>query len=79
MELSGKRKQGRSKSRFLDALREEIAVVEVTEKDAENRTALRWKIRCSDPRREKMENRRILNRCLLFRCGNQSMLVDISN
>ena len=33
----------------MDAIREEMAVVEVTEEDAENRAELRWKIRCGDP------------------------------
>ena len=41
MELSGKRKQGRPKMRFMDAMREDMAVVEVTEDDAEDRTEWR--------------------------------------
>ena len=38
MELPGKRKRGTPKRRFMDAVREDMAVVEVTEKDAEDRT-----------------------------------------
>ena len=37
MELPGKRKWGRSKRRFMDAVKEDMAMVEVTE-DAEDRT-----------------------------------------
>ena len=37
----------------MDAVREDMAVVEVTEKDAEGRTKCRWKICCGDPRRDK--------------------------
>ena len=49
MELPGKRKQGRPKRRFTDAAREDMAVVEVTEEEADERTKWRWKIRCGDP------------------------------
>ena len=35
MELPGKMKQGRPKTRFMGAVREDTAVVDVTEKDAE--------------------------------------------
>ena len=35
MELPGKTKRGRPKRRFMDAVREDTAVVEVTEEDAE--------------------------------------------
>ena len=31
MELPGKRKRGRNKSRFMDAVKEDMAVIEVTE------------------------------------------------
>ena len=44
MELPGKRKQGRHKRRFTDAVREDMAVVEVTEEDADDRSKRRWKI-----------------------------------
>ena len=37
----------------MDAVREDMAVVEVTEEDAEDRTEWRWRIHCGDPRREK--------------------------
>ena len=37
MELPGKRKQGRHKSRFMDSVREEMALAQVTEDDAEIR------------------------------------------
>ena len=44
-----KRKRGSPKGRFMDAAREDMAVVEVTEEDAEDRLKLRWKIRCGNP------------------------------
>ena len=37
MELPGKRKWGSPKRRFMDAVRENTAVVEMTEEDAEYR------------------------------------------
>ena len=36
MELPGKRKRGRSKMRFMDVVREDMAVVEMMEEDAED-------------------------------------------
>ena len=33
----------------MDAVREDMRVVEVTEEDTENRTKLRWRIHCGDP------------------------------
>ena len=48
MELPGKMKWERPKMRFMDAAREDMAVVEVKE-EAEDRTKLSWKIRCGDP------------------------------
>ena len=44
MKLPGKTKRGRPKRRFMDAVREDMAVVEVTEEDAE----WRWKICCGE-------------------------------
>ena len=46
-----KRKWGRPKMRFTNAMREreDMAVVEVTEKDAEDKTKWRWRMRCGDP------------------------------
>ena len=49
MELSGKRTRGRPKMRCMDQEREDMAVVEVTEDDAEGRTKWRWKIRRDAP------------------------------
>ena len=49
MELPGKRKWGRPKRRFMDAVRGEMTAVEVTEEDAEERTEWRRRIRCGDP------------------------------
>ena len=43
MEPPGKWKRGRPKRRFVDAVREDVAVAEVTEEDAEDRTEWRWK------------------------------------
>ena len=37
MELPGKRKQGRPKRRFMDVVKEDMAEVEVTEQDTEDR------------------------------------------
>ena len=42
-------KRGRPKRRFVDAVREDMAVVEVTEQDAEDRAEWRWKISNDDP------------------------------
>ena len=36
----------------MDAVKGDMAVVEVTEEDAEDRTEWRWKIRCGNPSRE---------------------------
>ena len=44
MELPGKRKQGRPKRRFMDVVKEDMAEVEVTEEDTEDRNNWRWKI-----------------------------------
>ena len=49
MELPGKRKRGRPKRRFMDVVKEDMAEVEVTEEDAEDRSNWRWKIRSGDP------------------------------
>ena len=49
MELPRKRKRGRPKRRFMDVVKEDMAEVEVTEEDAEDRRNWRWKIRCGDP------------------------------
>ena len=49
MELPGKRKWARHQQRFMDAVREDMAVAEVAEEDAEDRTKWRWTISCGDP------------------------------
>ena len=49
MELPGKRKRGRPKRRFVDVVKEDMAEVEVTKEDTEDRSIWRWKIRCGDP------------------------------
>ena len=49
MELSGKRKRGRPKRRFMDVVKEDMAEVEVTEEDTVDRRNWRKKIRCGDP------------------------------
>ena len=56
MQLPGKRKRGRPKMRFTDAVKEDMAEVEVTEEDTEDRSEWRWKICCGDPWREKEED-----------------------
>ena len=48
IELPGKMKRGRCKRRYMDVVREDMAVAEATEEDAEDRTEWRWKIRCGD-------------------------------
>ena len=49
-ELPGKRKRGRPKRRFMDAMTEDMAEVEVPEEDTEDRNNWRWKICCcGDP------------------------------
>ena len=49
IELPGKRKRGRSKRRYIDVVKEDMAQVEVTEEDTEDRNNWRRKIRCGDP------------------------------
>ena len=49
MELPGKVKRGSPKRRFMDVVKEDMAEVEVTEEDTEDRNNWRWKIRCGDP------------------------------
>ena len=50
MELPGKKtKRGRPKRRFMDAVKEDMAEVEVTEEDTVDRINWRRKIRCGDP------------------------------
>ena len=44
MELPGKRKRGRPKRRFMYVVKEDMADVEVTEEDTEDRSNWRWKI-----------------------------------
>ena len=48
MELPGEGKRGRPKRQFMDVVRVDMAVVEVTEKGADDRTNWRRKIRCED-------------------------------
>ena len=59
MELPGKRKTGRAKTRFMDAVREDMAVVEVTEEDAEGRNKWRWKIRWDGPWRRSRRKKNV--------------------
>ena len=49
MELPGKGKRGRPKTRFMDVVKEDMAEVEVKEEDADDRSIWRLKIRCGDP------------------------------
>ena len=48
IELPGKRKRGRPKRRCMDLVNEDMAEVEVTEDDTEDRNNWRWKVRCDD-------------------------------
>ena len=49
MELPGKRKRGRPKRRFVEVVKEDMAEVEVTEEDTDDRSNWRCKISCGDP------------------------------
>ena len=49
MELPGKRTRGRTTRRVMDVVKEDMAEVEVTEKDTVDRNNWRRKIRCGDP------------------------------
>ena len=49
MELPRKRKRGRPKKRFLDALKEDMGEVGAKETNVENMTAWRLIIRCGYP------------------------------
>ena len=46
MELSGKRKRGRPKRRFLDLVKEDMEEVDAKETDIEDRKMWRMMIRC---------------------------------
>ena len=48
MELPGKRKLGRPKRRFMDVVKEDMAEVEVTGEETEDKNNWRRKIRCGD-------------------------------
>ncbi len=47
--LPGRRRRGRPKRRFMDAVKEDMQVVGVTEEDVADRTRWRKTIRCGDP------------------------------
>ena len=49
MELPGKRRRGRPKRRFLDAVKEDMQEVGVKETDVEDRKMWRMTIRCGHP------------------------------
>ena len=49
MELSGKRRRGRPKRRYLDAVKEDMREVGVKETDVEDRKMWRMMIRCGHP------------------------------
>ena len=49
MELPGKKKRGRPKRRFMNVAKEDMADVEVTEEDTEDRNNWRRKICCGEP------------------------------
>ena len=60
MELPGKRKRGRPKMRFMDAVREDMTAVEVTEEDAEERTEWRRRLRCGNRQREQPKEEEVV-------------------
>ena len=49
LELPGKRRRGRPKTRFIDVVREDMQVVGVSDRDAVSRRNWRLWIRCGDP------------------------------
>ena len=49
LELPGKRRRGRPKTRFVDVLREDMRVVGVSDRDMTSRKNWRLRIRCDDP------------------------------
>ncbi|XP_063849720.1 uncharacterized protein LOC135094103 [Scylla paramamosain] len=49
MDLPGRRKRGRPKRRFMEAVKGDMQVVGVTEEDTEDRAYWRRVIRCGDP------------------------------
>ena len=55
VELPGKRKRGRPIKRFMDVVKDDMAEVEVTEEDADDRSNWRLKIRCGEPICEKLK------------------------
>ena len=58
MELPGKKKRVRRKRRFIDAAKEDMIVVALTEEDTYDRTNRRRKILCGDPLTGTAERRR---------------------
>ena len=60
LELSGKRRRGRPKTRFMDVARGDMRVVGVSDRDTASRRNWRLRIRCGDPngssRKEKKKN-----------------------
>ena len=52
MELPGKRKRGRPKMRFMDAVKEDMGEVEVTEEDTEGRN--NWRSVMGEPKEEEV-------------------------
>ena len=48
MELPGKKRRGRPKTRFMDVIRKDMRVVGVSDKDMTSRRNCRLRIRCSD-------------------------------
>ena len=49
LKIRGKMKRARPRRKFMDVMKEDMAEVEVTEEDTEDRNNWRWKIRCGDP------------------------------
>ena len=49
LELPGKRRRKRPKTRFMDMIRENMRVVGVSDRDTANRRNWRLQIRCGDP------------------------------
>ena len=77
MELPGKRKRGRSKTRFMDAVREDMPEVEVNEEDTEGWNNWIWKIRCGDPRWETPKEEEVYVNYLLFNISKYVCLLNM--
>ena len=66
-----------AKRRFMDAVKEDMAEVEVTEEDTEDRNNWRWEIRCGDPwwEKPKEDDIQIASKKVHRRCQEQPTII----